>query len=359
MTKCGLSHAGAIGKSNRKPSLRYRLSTLPSYSRDRYVEPTFLVAHLVLARALGLLSGDTGSAKTAFLIHLCLSLIAGLPVAGRFPVRADATVLFVNGEMGTDTLARYLHEAAAGLRVNIPTNRFFFEGADGIASWRFGENPTALVALVEKLRPDLVVLDTQRALLVDDESDTAEVRRVFGWLRTNIIDAFGATVLIAHHLRKIGPISNSSRERVAGSRDIIASVDVHIAAKARDGGPMHAIKMDKTRAPHEGVCAGTEWPVQARLEPGAPHRSIFTAGEPESAATASDVSAEDKAVDEIRARLEAEGALSIEQLNVRSGTQKRAWRRLKQSDEVVSAGRDGRKTLYALRDSLQEDETLL
>jgi len=323
-----------------------------------YKEPSFLVDHLVPENALVLLSGDTGSAKTALALHLCVSVACGLPVAGRFPARPDAVALYVNGEMSADTLTRYLHEAAAGLRVTIPPKRLIFEGADGIASWRFGENPAALAALVGELRPSLVVLDTQRALLVDDESDTAEVRRVFGWLRTNIVDAFGASVLVAHHLRKIGPISNSSRERVAGSRDIIASVDVHLAAKARDGGPMHAIKMDKTRAPHEGVCAGTEWPVEARLEPGAPKRSIFVAGEPESAATASDVSAEGKAVDEIRARLEAEGSLTADDVKATSGAPKRAWDRLRKSGEIVQAGKCGRKVRYALQTSLPQAEGL-
>jgi hypothetical protein len=311
-----------------------------------YKPPSFLAKFLIPEKSLVLLSGDTGGGKTAFLFHACLSIITGTPVAGQFDVRPGTVILYVNGEMSDDTLTRYLQEAAAGLKTSTPANRLFFEGGDGIATWRFGESPTALAALVEKLRPDLVILDTQRALLVEDESDTSEVRRVFAWIRTNIVNAFGTSVIIAHHLRKIGPISNSSRERVAGSRDIIGSVDVHLAAMARDGNPLHALRLDKTRMPFDGVGQGTEWPIEARLEPGSPNRSTFLAGEPTSAAK--DASAEDAAVDEIRARLSAENGLTIDDLNAKSGTRRRAWDRLRKTGEIREIGKLKRKSLYAL-----------
>ena len=352
-------HDAPVIQRSQTPRQTLRTIDASEITARPYKPPRFLVDHLIPERALVLLSGDTGAAKTAFLLHTCVSAIVGCPIAGQFPSQTDLRVLYCNGEMGADVLARYLHEAAAGIGVTIPSQRLFFEGADDIASWRFGEDPTALATLVEHLRPNLVILDTQRALLVDDESDTSEVRRVFGWLRTNIVDALGASIVIAHHLRKISAISNSARERVAGSRDLIASVDVHLAAKARDGAALHALRLDKTRSPHEGVCAGTEWPVEARLEPGAPNRSTFVASAPEDSRPVADTSADDRAADEIRARLEAEGPLTIEDLGATGGAAKRAMRRLKDNDEVTEAGKRGRKTLYALKSALHDAEALL
>jgi hypothetical protein len=323
-----------------------------------YEPPRFWAEHIGPEPSIVLLLGDTGSAKTALLLHMAVALAAGVPIAGKFAVAQDAVVLYVNGEMGREAIVRYLQEAAGGLSVAVPRSRLFFEGDDGVATWRFMENPAALEQLVADLRPTVVILDTQRALLVEDEVDTPGVRRAFGWLRTHIVNAYGASVLVAHHLRKIGPVSNSARERVAGSRDILASVDVHIAAKARDGCALHALKLDKTRTPFQGVCAGAEWPVEARLEMGAPNRSIFIAGDVTSAATAADSSADDKAADEIRARLEVDGALTIDDLKANGGAAKRAMERLRKIGEVVPAGKRDRKTLYALKASLQQTEEL-
>ena len=194
--------------------------------------------------------------------------------------------------------------------------------------------------------------------MIENESDQPEVRRAFAWLRSRIVNQYGTSVIIAHHLRKVGPVSNASRERVAGSRDIIASVDVHLAAKARDGGPMHAIRLDKTRMPLDGVGQGTEWPIEARLEASSPNRSTFTASAPISAATAANASAEERAVDEIRARLEAEGPLTIEAVGAKTGTGRRAWKRLMAAGELVEAGKDVRKTLYALKATVPEADDL-
>jgi len=320
--------------------------------------PRFWAQHIGPEASLILLSGDTGSGKTALLMHLSVAAATAMPIAGTFAVVPDLVVLYVNGEMGSSTLVRYLHEAAAGLGVTIPRSRLYFEGADGVALWRFADSHSALEQLVADLRPHVVVLDTQRALLIEDECDTAEVRRAFGWLRSHIVNRYGASVVIAHHLRKLGPVSNGARERVAGSRDIIASVDLHLSVQARSGAPMHALRLDKTRSPLDGVGAGSEWPVEARLEPGAPNRSIFAAGAPQSAAAAVDASAEERAVEEIRAKLVAAGPTTIEGLKAQSGTARRAWKRLMAAGELVETGKRGRKTVYALKSTLPDEQEL-
>lgn len=325
---------------------------------QKFEPPRFWAQHIGPEASLILVSGDTGSGKTALLMHLSVAAASGMLIAGTFPVAPDLVVLYVNGEMGAPTLVRYLHEAAAGLGVTVPRSRLYFEGSDGVALWRFADSHSALEQLVADLRPHVVVLDTQRALLIEDECDTAEVRRAFGWLRSHIVNRYGASVVIAHHLRKLGPVSNGARERVAGSRDIIASVDLHLSVQARSGAPMHALRLDKTRSPIDGVSAGAEWPVEARLEPGAPNRSIFAASAPQSAAIAADASAEERAVEEIRATLDATGPSTIDDVGAKSGTGRRAWKRLMAAGELVETGKRGRKTVYALKSSLPAEGEL-
>jgi hypothetical protein len=304
----------------------------------------FLVEPLIPERAIVLLSGDTGAAKSAFALHIATAVASGALVAQRFAT-TPLSVLYVNGEMEPSTIVRYLREAVP----SIPKGRLFFEGADGFACFRFDPGGTsqyqrAFTKMVGDLRPALIVFDTQRALLVDDENEAAEVRRAFGWIRSALVAPFGCSALVLHHLRKIGSVSNTARERVSGSRDILASVDVHLAAKAREGRALHALVLDKTRSPIESAPQGTEWPIEARLEFGEPNRSVFIAGDPQRKEGGDAVNG---AMDEIRALLEI-GPKTVRELGARDGARKRAYDQLRRLGEVTSIESRGREKLMGL-----------
>jgi hypothetical protein len=114
-----------------------------------YEPPSFLVTPIIpTAGALVVLTGDTGSGKTALLLHICICVALGLPVAGHFDVSATARpVLYVNGEMSSEVLRMYLHQALAGLGLTeIPHGRFLFEGSDAVATLRFSD-PDKLLGL--------------------------------------------------------------------------------------------------------------------------------------------------------------------------------------------------------------------
>lgn len=322
-------------------------------------EPKFLVSPLLPEASLVLLSGDTGSGKTAFAVHIAAALAVGRPVAGRFEVSEGCRpVLFLNGEMSTSLVRRYLREALLGLDAQLEPGRFLFEGLDGVSKFHFsGVTKEQLEGLVADWRPSLVIIDTQRAILIDDENDGVVVRAVFSWLRERIVNAYGATVLVCHHLRKIGQASNTERERVSGSRDILASVDVHLAAKSQGEHPMHALAIGKTRFPADGIAAGTEWPIEARLEygaPGEPNRSIFIAGEIGESAVPVGLRGDD-ARTALLALFEASGGpLSRGDANAKDGNAKRAWDSLAKEKTIVFVGKDRRKKLFDLAERAAE-----
>jgi energy-coupling factor transporter ATP-binding protein EcfA2 len=321
----------------------------------QYEPPRFIVDHLVPEGSIVLLTGDSGSAKTAFLLHLAVALASGKPIADRFETIPDARVLYVNGEMSEQLIQRYLLEATTGLDVILDRGRLRFEGKNGCASFSVGGLASgSLQAVLADFKPHVVILDTMRALLIEDEREASEVRQVFGWLRRYVLAEHGAVPIVGHHLRKIGQVSNSARQRTSGSSDIIASVDVHLSAKAREGRPMNAILLDKTRVPVEGCTAGTEWPIDAQLAEGIQgYRSLFRAGDP--VRTEAQGNALEEAVDELRERILASGPMSIADMGATSGTVKRAYERLRDAGEVIVAGKDGRKTLYGLSASASNE----
>jgi hypothetical protein len=254
--------------------------------------------------------------------------------------------------MNSDSLQQYLHQAVAAFAKPLPPGRIHFEGAGGLATFRFQpDDQVRLERLIKRLSPVLVVFDTMRALFEVDENDAGDVRRPFAYLR-QLCENHDCSAVVAHHVRKIGQVSNSDRERVSGSRDIIAAVDVHVALKSVDGRPLHAIKIDKTRFPHAGVAVGTEWPVTATLEPGTPPRSIILAAEHTSPKVVAEKLAHAEAA--ILERLEAEGPLTIAALGADRGNAKRAFETLRKAKAVVVVDKVGRKKLYGLADADQE-----
>jgi len=258
-------------------------------------------------------------------------------------------ILYFNGEMAPDTLRGYLHQALSGLgktAADLLSGRFMFEGDSGYSSLALAhDNPPGLrfEALLARLRPSVVVLDTLRGLTHLDENDTRAVRELLNWLEKLAVK-YGCCIVVLHHLRKLGPVSNSDRERVAGSRDLIAAADVHLAFKSTDGRPMHGLTLGKTRFPADGIGQGTHWPVEARLDMAVtPPRSTFTIGEPDSATMAASI---DDDEDEILAAIDAEGPRTIEQLGARTGNRKRAYERLLKGGTIVKRGTVERKSLY-------------
>ncbi len=307
-----------------------------------YEPPAFAIKHLGPKVGVGLVTGDSGSGKTSFFLNTLIAAIAGIFALGRFATElSERPVLYLNGEMDSATLQRFLHANKAGLGVDIPKNRLLFQGEGGFADFFLARETGAARAfetMIAKLQPAIVVFDTQRAFFELDENDAAEVRRIFDWLRS-LARKYECLVLIAHHLRKMGAVSNAPRERVSGSRDLIAAVDVHLALRSQSGRPVQALLLDKTRMPFEGVAAGTEWPIEAKWVDGEPPRSTFTAGEPKTAETGTSV---EDAETELVAIVEAEGPQTVAQLKATGGSRKRAFENCKGDGRLVMAGKDGR-----------------
>src|SRR5262245_40188893 len=101
----------------------------------------------------------------------------------------------------------------------------------------------ALRALVERLDPDLIVLDSLNALAGPKVDLTKDAQAAVSWIRTHVRvlqprpDGRRRTILLLHHLRKVSSDKggNAIRDRIGGSYGILAAVDCAIALES--GGP--------------------------------------------------------------------------------------------------------------------------
>ena len=213
-------------------------------------EVQFLVDYLLPEVGLVLFSGDSGSCKTALMMHLGVAIALGERVGGRFKTaRGAGPVIYLNGELDPALLRATARQAAAGFGktvAELPRGRFKFEGEDGRSTLHFRSDFTdtaeraRFAAMIGNVRPSLVVIDTQRALFDLDEKEATQVGPAFTWLG-EISTAYRCCIVVLHHLRKMGAMNNGERERVSGSRALITGVDVHLQAKASGGQPLRAL----------------------------------------------------------------------------------------------------------------------
>jgi hypothetical protein len=214
--------------------------------------PAFVVDYLFPEGAVVLLSGDSGSCKTALMLHASFANAFEDLVGGRFATMpAAGPVLYFNGELDPALLQMTIRQAAAGFGKSVsdvPRGSFIFGGDCGMTSLRFRSDFSdtttqrrAFETMIDEKRPALVILDTQRAMFDMDEKEAVQVRAEFVWLKRLATD-YRCCIVVLHHLRKIGAMNNGERERVSGSRDLIGAVDVHLSAKSDNGRPMRALR---------------------------------------------------------------------------------------------------------------------
>jgi hypothetical protein len=330
-------------------------------------EPEFVVDYLFPKGALVLLTGDSGSTKTALALHTSFALILGRKVGDRFATMTDAKVLYLNGELETALLKLSVRQSIAGLGqkpADAPRARFRFENDTAFSELRLKFDFTGLDELarldgmIRDFAPSLIIFDTQRALFDLDEMDTKQVVAAFHWLKTRAAK-YGCCILVLHHLRKLGNVSNSPRERVSGARALITHADVHLHAIATNGQPMHALYIDKTRYAKDDVHQGVEFPVQANFaapssDPDAsPAKKLGYSGFVISKPTQTEaIDSDSSALRDLLDRFEREGPLTANDVGAGkrgSGSTKRAWADAVSRGRIKATGtKKGRSGLWAL-----------
>lgn len=195
----------------------------------------FYLDGLIIEGGLNLLAGEYASGKTFLCIELAIGTSTSAGAWGR--TIKPGNVLYLGCDNMRETLIRRLRELCKGREVEAPHESLVIDISPldlgtpaGIATVR---------SLVIKHNAQLVIIDAMARYLGRlDENSAGDVGSLMAELR-EIIRMTGCTMVLVHHLRKIGTQMTRSKiaDRVRGSGDFIGAVDSAIIVTTKGEGP--------------------------------------------------------------------------------------------------------------------------
>ena len=171
-------------------------------------ERSWIVAGLIPDRTVSMVTGDGATGKSTLMLQLAAAAAAGVPWIGTNP--EPGPVAYVSAEDDLDELHRRLTSIARGIGASLADlenlHLIPLAGRDAVLAAPEGKagviGPTALwralAAVVSRLRPRLLVIDTLADVFAGNENARAEARQFVGLLRGLAIDHNLAVVLISH-----------------------------------------------------------------------------------------------------------------------------------------------------------------
>lgn len=188
---------------------------------------------------LGLLWGEAGVGKSFVACSLAASVATGRPWLGHRV--AEGPVVYVAGEGGALGVARRLDAAVTALRCCDPEDGpvplwIVTPGVDLVAG------PAELMALMDGVEPQLVVIDTLARCFGGDENSSEDMSRFVRTLDL-LRDLWQGSVLVVHHANKT---DKSGSGKVRGSSVLYGAVDVSLQL-VPDGRSEAKLVADKLR----------------------------------------------------------------------------------------------------------------
>lgn len=225
----------AIARTDDDKLALFRAEFLSVAQLGSLPKPKWLLHGLLPAAGLARVSGNPGSYKSFLALDWALSVATGRNWQGLHT--RPGPVIYVAGEGAAGSQDR----VKAWLKHNgvddVPADQFLFLPRTVLTldvEWEL------MTALVEELRPSLVVLDTQQRVSagVEENSakETSELVARWDWLVQH-----GATVLLVHHLGK------DASKGARGSSVVKASVDTELTLTRPENALLATLTVDKQK----------------------------------------------------------------------------------------------------------------
>jgi hypothetical protein len=194
---------------------------------------TWLIEHLWTHQAVGVIGGCPKSGKTWLALEMAVSVAAGSPCLGAFPVHTPGPVLLYAAEdSATDlrarmeTISRVRGVSFEQLDVRVIT-------AESLRLDRL-EDQDRLEATLALHRPALLVLDPLVRVHAIDENVAGQVAALLGYLRS-LQRTNGSAIALVHHVRKNSSPTSGAGNNLRGSGDLYAWLDSFLYLRKHQG----------------------------------------------------------------------------------------------------------------------------
>jgi hypothetical protein len=186
---------------NKRPN-EYKVASLAEITASPPEEAVFLIDQGILPRSGRLLiAGKAKVGKSLLVDNLALSLAAGIPFLGRFPVDHPTRVLLLDRELSKWSLFKRLHDLIdyrPGYRAAMDN---LLVDHDHLIRLDQKNAFEVLQALVEQNGAEVVILDTAYKFLAGDVESSSALMKAFEVL-DKLIHTTDVAVVMTHHLRK-------------------------------------------------------------------------------------------------------------------------------------------------------------
>lgn len=168
--------------------------------------------------------GYSGSGKTMFLQHILYALASGQSMFGPFELGRPCSILYLDFEMGRGTIGSRLLSMESMFGSSGGKYQVWAPFVDDEMDLKSNGGRSKLSSILESVRPQVIVIDTNRSAFVGLEENSAN-----GWSQVNKLlmklRDLGMAVISVHHSNKPG---ESGLGREAGSTSQLAVLDTQI-----------------------------------------------------------------------------------------------------------------------------------
>jgi hypothetical protein len=184
--------------------------------RAASLKTSFLIEGAVPARDLTMITAPPGSLKSWLAYDLCLAVVQQREWLGIGIPATAGSALVLNFDNPTAECGRRFMRL--GMR---PDDPIHFHSVDVGMRLLLPDAHDDLLAIVEKLMPRVILIDSMRQAHTAEENSSKEMGQVMAMCKS--LYAYGAAVVVVHHSTK------GSGSAARGSGEIDASVTAHIS----------------------------------------------------------------------------------------------------------------------------------
>lgn len=157
----------------------------------------WLIEQLWISNAFGIVGAEPKSWKSWLTLYLGICVASGRQAFNRFSVQ-QGTVMVFSAEGGKGLVRRRAAALCRAMEIEIPPDLWLIDLP--VLHLDRPEVAARVVAMVEKYRPPLIILDPLRELHTGDENDAVTIASLLTPLRQ--LQHFGCACMVVHHLSK-------------------------------------------------------------------------------------------------------------------------------------------------------------